>query len=91
MNRYIIEFLGTTLLTFTIFWTSNWLAIGAVLAIAVLLGGEISGGAYNPAVTFALYHAGKLQKSEVVPYIIAEILGGLAGFYMYKKFVNKAL
>ena len=91
MNKYLIEFFGTALLTFTIFWTGNWLAIGAALAIAVLIGGNISGGAYNPAVTFALYHAGKLQKSEVVPYIIAEILGGLAGFYIYKKVVKKLL
>ena len=30
--------------------TGNWLAIGAALAVAVLLGGPISGGNYNPAV-----------------------------------------
>lgn len=91
MNKYLVEFFGTALLTFTIFWSGNWLAIGAALAIAVLLGGAISGGAYNPAVVIALYHAGKLSKSEVIPYILVEILGAITGFYMYKKLVNKAL
>ncbi len=90
MNKYLVEFLGTMLLMFTIFATGNWLAIGAALAIAVLLGGAISGGAFNPAVAISLYAAGKLPKSDVIPYVIVEILGALAAFYAYKKFVVKA-
>jgi aquaporin Z len=90
MNKYLVEFLGTMFLMFTIFTTGNWLAIGAALAIAVLLGGAVSGGAFNPAVAISLYAAGKLSKSDVIPYVIVEILGALAAFYAYKKFVNKA-
>ncbi len=90
MNKYLVEFLGTMFLMFTIFATGNWLAIGAALAIAALLGGPISGGAYNPAVAISLYAAGKLAKSDVLPYVIVEILGALAAFYAFKKYVNKA-
>jgi len=90
MNKYIVEFLGSMLLVFTIFATGNWAAIGAALAIGVLLGGPISGGSFNPAVTISLYSAGKLSQSDVLPYIIVEILGALAGFEAYKRFVNKA-
>ena len=90
MNKYIVEFLGTMLLVFTIFATGNWAAIGAALAVGVLLGGPISGGAFNPAVTISLYNAGKLSQSDVLPYIIVEILGALAGFEAYKRFINKA-
>jgi aquaporin Z len=90
MNKYLVEFLGTMFLVFVIFATSNWLAIGAALGVAVLLGGAISGGAFNPAVVISLYSAGKIPKSDVLPYIISEILGALAAFYAYKKFVNKA-
>ena len=90
MNKYVVEFLGTMFLVFVIFTTGNYLAIGAALAIAILLGGMISGGAFNPAVTISLYSAGKLAKSDVLPYIIVEILGALAAFYAYKNFVNKA-
>lgn len=89
MNKYLVEFLGTMFLMFVIFATGNWIAIGAALAIGVLLGGPISGGAFNPAVAIALYGAGKLSKSDLLPYIIVEILGALAAFYVYKKFVNK--
>jgi aquaporin Z len=90
MNKYLVEFLGTMFLVFVIFATNNWLAIGAALGVAILLGGAISGGAFNPAVAISLYSAGKISKSDVLPYIIAEILGALAAFYAYKKFVKKA-
>ena len=90
LNKYLVEFLGTMFLSFIIFSTGHYLAIGAALAIIAFLGGPISGGSYNPAVTLALYHSGKLMKSDIVPYIIVEILGGLAGFEVYKRFVNKA-
>ena len=90
MNKYIVEFLGTLFLMFVIFATGNWAAIGVGLAIPVLLGGPISGGAFNPAVAISLYAAGKLAKSDLVPYIIVEILGALAALFLYKKFVNKA-
>lgn len=90
MNKYLVEFLGTMFLMYVILATGNWMAIGAALAIAVMLGGPVSGGAYNPAVAIALFAAGKLPKSEVLPYTIAEILGALSAFYAYKNFVNKA-
>lgn len=90
MNKYLVEFLGTMFLVFVIFATGNWLAIGSALAIAVLLGGSISGGAFNPAVTISLYAAGKLSKADVMPYIIVQTLGGLLAFYVYKNHINKA-
>jgi aquaporin Z len=90
MTKYLVEFLGTMFLVFVIFATGNWLAIGAALALAVYLGGAISGGAFNPAVAVSLYSAGKLARSDVVPYIIVQILGALAGFYAYKTFIIKA-
>jgi len=89
MNKYLVEFLGTMLLVYTVFATGNWLAIGAALAIAILIGGPVSGAAYNPAIAISLYSAGKLPKADLLPYIIVEILGGLSAFYLYKKFVKK--
>lgn len=89
MNKYLVEFLGTMFLMFVIFATGNYLAIGAALATAAFLGGSISGGAFNPAVAIALYAAGKLDKSDVLPYIIVETLGALAAFEAYKRFVLK--
>jgi aquaporin Z len=90
MNKYLVEFLGTMFLMYTIFATGNWAAIGAALGIAVLLGGPVSGGSFNPAVSCALYAAGKLPKADLLPYIIVEVLGALAAFYAYKTYVNKS-
>lgn len=89
MNKYLVEFLGTLFLVFIIIATGNWAAIGAALAIAVLLGGPISGGAFNPAVAIAVYANGNLAKQDVLPYIIVEILGGIAAVFIYNKFVKK--
>lgn len=87
LNKYLVEFLGTMFLVFIIFATGNYLAIGAALAVGVFLGGPTSGGAFNPAVAIGLYSAGKLMKTDLVPYIIVEILGALAGYEAYKRFV----
>jgi aquaporin Z len=89
MNKYLVEFLGTMFLVFVIFATGNYLAIGAALAIGVFLGGAISGGAFNPAVAIALHSAGKVSTPDLLPYIVVEILGALAGFEAYKRIVNK--
>jgi hypothetical protein len=37
MNSYIIEFLGALLLSFVVFSTGNYLAIGAILAIIIMI------------------------------------------------------
>ena len=79
MGKIVVEFLGTLFLMFVIMSTGNYMAIGLALAIAVLLGGQISGGAFNPAVAISLYSVGKLAKTDLIPYIIAEIAGALAG------------
>jgi aquaporin Z len=88
-SKYIVEFLGTMFLMFVIFATGTWAAIGAALAIGVLLGGAVSGGAFNPAVAIALYSAGKLPKADLIPYIIVEILGALGALYLYQNYVIK--
>jgi aquaporin Z len=83
MNKYVVEFLGTLLLVFVILATGNYLAIGAALALACLLGGAISGGSFNPAVTLAYLAAGKLAASDVIPYIVVEVAGALAAYQLY--------
>lgn len=90
MNKYLVEFLGTMFLMFVIFASGHWLAIAAALAVILIIAGPISGSHVNPAVTMSLYAAGKVPKSDVLPYVISQILGALAAFYAYKNFVVKA-
>ena len=84
MNKYLVEFLGTLFLMFVILATGNYLAIGAALAVAILLGGAISGGAFNPAVSIALMYSGKMPRSDLVPYIVAQVAGALVAVELVK-------
>ena len=85
MNAYIVEFLGTLFFLYVILATGNALAIGAALALAILVGGAISGGMYNPAVTIMMAAAGKLPNNEVLPYILSQVAGGLVALELYKR------
>lgn len=85
MNNYLVEFLGTLFFLYVILATGNALAIGSALALAVLVGGPISGGMFNPAVSVMMVAAGKLPKNELMPYILAQLAGGLAALELYKR------
>lgn len=55
------------------------LAFGlTVLTIAYALG-RISGAHLNPAVTIGFWAGGRVEASMVLPYVLAQILGGIAG------------
>lgn len=55
------------------------LAFGlTVLTMAYAVGG-ISGGHFNPAVTLGLVLAGRAEAKELIPYWIAQLIGGVAG------------
>ncbi len=48
-----------------------------VLSMAYAVG-HISGGHFNPAVTLGLWSAGRCPTKQVVPYILAQVIGGIA-------------
>ena len=85
MNKLLVEFTGTLFFLYVIITTGNALAMGTALAIAVMIGGPISGGHFNPAVTLMMASAGKQPTNEVLPYILAQIAGGLAAFELSKR------
>jgi len=85
MNKYLVEFLGTMFFLYVILATGSAIPIGLALAVAIMVGGKISGGNYNPAVSIMMVAAGKLPKSDLVPYIIAQISGGLVALELYKR------
>jgi aquaporin Z len=54
------------------------LAFGlTVLTIAYSLG-HISGAHLNPAVTVGLWIGGRIKANEILPYVVSQILGGIA-------------
>ena len=84
MKALLVEFFGTFFFLYVILISGNFLAIGAALALAIYLGGKISGGNFNPAVTIMMVMGKKLSPNMLVPYIIAQVLGGLCALQLYK-------
>ncbi len=88
MNKYWVEFLGTAFLAFVFLSTRHWIATGAALAIAMLLGGPISGGMFNPALVVANYNLGRVSRNDVIPLVAVQMLGALFAWYSFRKFLN---
>jgi aquaporin Z len=85
MRKFIVEFIGTFFLVFTVgccvinpdAGVIAPLAIGSVLMVMIFAGGHISGGHYNPAVTVAVAVRGGMPPSEVPSYMLAQLTGSV--------------
>ena len=90
MAKYIVEFIGTFFLVFTVGMTVIGagagvippLAIGSALMVMIYAGGHISGGHYNPAVTLAVWIRGRCSTVDAIAYWVAQVLAGLAAAYV---------
>jgi len=54
-------------------------AFGLTVLTMAYAVGHVSGGHFNPAVTIGLFTAGRIPAKEIVPYIVAQLAGGIAG------------
>ena len=54
-------------------------AIAGGLVGVIYAFGDLSGAHFNPAVTVAFWASGRLPARDVVPYVVAQLLGALAG------------
>ena len=60
------------------------LAFGLTVLTMAYAVGHISGGHFNPAVSIGAWAAGRFPSSRLLPYIVAQVLGGLvAGGVLY--------
>jgi aquaporin Z len=55
------------------------LAFGLTVLTMAYAVGHISGGHFNPAVSFGLWAGGRFDISELFPYILAQVAGAIAG------------
>jgi len=70
---------------YVILATGSAIPIGLALAAAIMLLGPSSGGNFNPAVLVMMVAAGKLPANDLVPYVFAQVTGGLAALELYKR------
>src|SRR5258708_5500020 len=90
MAKYVVEFIGTFFLVFTVGMTVMKpgdagslapVAIGSSLMVMIFAGGHISGGHYNPAVTLAVWLRGRCGFKDAVIYVLAQALAGLVAAF----------
>jgi aquaporin Z len=105
-NRFGAEFLGTAWLVFGgcgsavlaaafpnvgIGLVGVSFAFGLTVLTMAYAIGHISGCHLNPAVSFGLWTGGRFSTAELVPYIVAQVLGAIAGaFVLYLIATGKA-
>jgi glycerol uptake facilitator-like aquaporin len=85
VNKYVMEFIGTSFLVLTIGMSVLAggsgviapLAIGSALIMIIFAGGHISGGHHNPAVTLRTWMRGSTRTKDVAPYIVFQAAGAL--------------
>ena len=94
MKKYIAEFIGTFWLVLGgcgsavlaaafpelgIGFVGVSLAFGLTVVTMAYAVGHISGCHLNPAVSFGLWAGGRFEAKELLPYIVSQVLGGIAG------------
>ncbi len=93
MKKLLAEFFGTYWLVFGgcgsalfaagipnlgIGFVGVSLAFGLTVLTMAYAVGHISGGHFNPAVSFGLWAGGRFSAKELIPYIIAQCVGAIA-------------
>ncbi len=94
-RRLAAEFLGALLLVCTVVGSGimaetltsdvalallgNTIPTGAILVVLITMLGPISGAHFNPAVTFGFALRGEISIGDAMPYVLAQVAGGLLG------------
>jgi aquaporin Z len=99
MKKYLVEAIGTFFLVFTIGSTVIApgagafapIAIGSALMVMIFAGGHVSGGHFNPAVSLGVWIRGKLPTGDLLPYWLAQILGGVLAAWAVHFFKSPAV
>ena len=90
------EFLGTFFLVF--FGVTSFISmsgndmllegtitLGLTLFVLVHILGPVSGCHLNPAITLPVFMSGKMKQDETIAYIVAQIVGAMLGFVLFKE------
>jgi glycerol uptake facilitator-like aquaporin len=84
-SSHLAEFFGTLFFVYIVLATGNAIAIGAALALIILLTSGFKYVTVNPAVSITLAAAGKMPVSDLLPRLIIQVLGGLIAYELYKR------
>lgn len=88
MKRYAMEFVGTFFLAVAITLIGNPMGIGLMLMAMVYIGGHISGGHFNPAISFACFVQNRLKLADMGLYVAAQSFGALVALWFFAMITN---
>lgn len=81
----LVEFLGTFIFLSVIVATGSPWMIGLTLTVLILMGGSVSGGHFNPAVTVMTLVNRGIAGDNAAAYILAQVAGGVAAVTVYNQ------
>ena len=93
LSQLYVEFIGTFIFICVILKMGSYqwggIAIGLTLAAMILFGGSISGGHFNPAVTFAQYMqpGSMLSWWRAGGYILMQVIAGVLAV-LFLRYLN---
>lgn len=87
MLKYLVEFLGTFLFISVVVATGQPVLIALALLAVILLGGSISGGHFNPAISLMFWAKGALTNVDFSGYVVSQCLGALSALAVFKALV----
>ncbi|MBI4033474.1 aquaporin [Candidatus Saccharibacteria bacterium] len=95
----VAEFLGTATLVIVALILSQTTAVSyfigtsvaAALVVLYMIFGSISGGYFNPAITFGMWTARQIGTLRAVMYTAVQLLGGLAALELFQYFTNRQI
>ena len=88
-QKFIAELIGTFIFLGVIIHVVNkneqdgWIKVGLALSIAILLVGNVSGGHFNPAVSFMFLVTNRINIAQFIVEFIAQIIGALCAVGLY--------
>jgi aquaporin Z len=89
--QLLIEFIGTFIFLSVILGVGEPIPIVVALLSVIYFGGAISGGHFNPAVSFMMWLNKKITDHNLYLYIAVQLLGAAAAYYFYQHVVQTNL
>ncbi len=95
----VAEFLGAAIWTFVALVLSQTTSVSYFIATSVALAlvlvymlfNGVSGGHFNPAITFGMWTARRMGSVRAVSYIVVQLLGGLASWRLFEYFTGHSI
>jgi glycerol uptake facilitator-like aquaporin len=84
----LVEYIGTFIFLSVILETGKAIPISIALAAMILWGGSISGGHFNPAVSFMMFLKGNKDITTTLLYMVAQLSGALSAWVFVTKMIH---